>query len=78
MRLGNGVQIVVVALGEIELGQLVIAGGQEAGEQRIVGPARGGNPLQTLDAGLSFAGVLGRESHETPDLCADRTSDGRY
>ena len=37
--LGDGVQIVVVALGEIEVGQLVVAGGQEAGEQAIVGAA---------------------------------------
>ena len=79
VRLGNGVQVVVVALGEIEVGQLVVAGRQEAGEQAVVGPPSGGDALQTLDAGLSFAGVVGRDlPHVKPDLAADRTSDGRY
>ena len=79
VRLGEGVEVVVVALGEIEVGQLAVAGGQEAGEQAIVRAASCGDALQPLDAGLSFAGVVGRDLHHVnTDLAADRTSDGRY
>ena len=77
--LGDGVQIVVVALVEIEVGQLVVVGGQEAGEQAIVGAASGGDALQTLDRRTLARRRAGRDlPHAEPDLAADRTSDGRY
>ena len=79
MGLGHGVQIVVVAIVQIEVGELVVVRRQEGGEQVIVGATMGGDSIQALDRRLALTSVLRREfPHFMRRPSEDRPSTGRY
>jgi hypothetical protein len=44
----DGIEVVITTLVAVELGQLVVVGGEELAQQRVVGPPLGGQPAQSL------------------------------